>query len=59
MKDIQNLKDNRGVDIQKVGIKDIEFPLVIQRKDEDRTGGSNRVLYLRNKKGFPNLWRCE
>lgn len=35
MKDIQNLKDNRGVDIQKVGIKDIEFPLVIQRKDEE------------------------
>ena len=35
MKDIQNLKDNRGVEIQKVGIKNVDFPLVIQRKDEE------------------------
>ena len=35
MKDIQNLKDNRGVDIQKVGIKNIEFPLIIQHKDKE------------------------
>ena len=34
MKDVQNQSDNRGVDIQKVGIKGIELPLVIQRKDK-------------------------
>ena len=32
MKDIQNLKDNRNVDIQRVGIKHLELPLIIQRK---------------------------
>ena len=38
MKDIQNLTDNRGVEIQKVGIKGVEYPLIIQRKDsEDQT----------------------
>jgi len=35
MKDIQNTKDNRGVEIQKVGIKDLELPLIIQRKDAE------------------------
>ncbi len=44
MKDIQNLTDNRGVEIQKVGIKDIEFPLVIQRKDKD-----NQEVYAKVK----------
>lgn len=33
MKDIQNLEDTRDVDIQKVGIKHIEVPLIIQRKN--------------------------
>lgn len=38
MKDIQNLEDNRNVDIQKVGIKHLEIPLTIQRKnDSDQT----------------------
>jgi len=35
LKDIQNLKDTRGVDIQKVGVKDVEMPLTIQRKDAE------------------------
>ena len=35
MKDVQNQSDTRGVDIQKVGIKGIELPLKIQRKDAD------------------------
>lgn len=39
MKDIQNLKDNRNVDIQKVGIKNLELPLIIQRKNN-----SNQVV---------------
>ena len=33
MKDVQNLEDTRKVDIQKVGIKHIELPLTIQRKN--------------------------
>ena len=35
MKDVQNQADSRGIDIQKVGIKGIELPLVIQRKDKE------------------------
>ena len=33
LKDIQNLEDKRGIDIQKVGINSVEVPLLIQRKD--------------------------
>ena len=33
MQDVQNQKDIRGIDIQKVGIKGLEIPLVIQRKN--------------------------
>lgn len=32
LQDIQNLKDNRGIEIQKVGVKNVEVPLIIQRK---------------------------
>ena len=39
MKDIQNLKDNRNVDIQRVGIKHLGLPLIIQRKNS-----SNQVV---------------
>lgn len=35
MKDVQNLKDTRGIDIQKVGVKGLELPLTIQRKDAE------------------------
>ena len=35
MKDVQNQKDTRGIDIQKVGIKGLELPLTIQRKNAD------------------------
>ena len=34
MKDIQNLKDERNVDIQKVGIKNLSLPLIVQRKND-------------------------
>lgn len=37
--DVQNSKDTRGVDIQKVGIKHLELPLTIQRKND-----SNQVV---------------
>lgn len=39
MKDIQNLKDNRNVDIQKVGIKNLSLPLTVQRKNS-----SNQIV---------------
>lgn len=39
LKDTQNSKDTRGIDIQKVGIKHVELPLTIQRKNE-----SNQVV---------------
>lgn len=42
MKDIQNLEDTRNVDIQKVGIKHIELPLIIQRKNN-----SNQTVYAK------------
>lgn len=40
MKDVQNLKDNRNVDIQKVGINHLDLPLTIQRKNS-----SNQVVW--------------
>ena len=40
MKDVQNQLDSRGVEIQKVGIKDFELPIVIQRKD-----AKDKVIY--------------
>jgi len=33
LKDIQNTLDNRGIDIQYVGVKNVEVPLIIQRKN--------------------------
>lgn len=33
MKDIQNTQDNRNVDIQKVGINNLDLPLIVQRKN--------------------------
>lgn len=39
LKDVQSLEDTRGVDIQKVGIKHVELPLIIQRKNE-----SNQIV---------------
>ena len=32
LKDVQNQNDKRGIDIQKVGINDVDVPLRIQRK---------------------------
>ena len=40
MKDVQNQTDDRGVEIQKVGIKNLEIPFVIQRKDDE-----DKVIY--------------
>jgi len=35
LSDIQNMSDSRGVEIQKVGVKDVEIPLSVQRKNSD------------------------
>lgn len=43
MKDVQNLADTRGVTIQKVGIKNLDFPLIIQRKDKENITVSAKV----------------
>src|SRR5574344_2730934 len=44
MKDVQNSQDNRNVDIQKVGIKHLDLPLTIQRKNS-----SNQVVSAKAK----------
>lgn len=36
MNDVQNQLDSRNIDIQKVGVKDVELPLIIQRKNSDK-----------------------
>ena len=35
LKDIQNQKDQRGIDIQKVGVNGVEVSLLIDRKNSD------------------------
>ncbi|MBQ8482636.1 GTP cyclohydrolase I FolE2 [bacterium] len=55
MKDVQNTKDIRNVDIQKVGIKNVDLPLIIQRKNnsDQVVSGTARVAVSlpRNFKG--------
>lgn len=54
MKDIQKEYDSRGVDIQKVGIKDFEIPLNIRRKNS-----SNQVVNAKAKASvsLPNCYK--
>ena len=71
MKDVQNLMDSRGVEIQKVGVKGVEFPLIVQRKDaEDITiysSVTSAVTLPAHYKGTHmsrfvevlNEWRCK
>lgn len=42
LQDVQNLLDDRGIEIQKVGIKNVDVPLIIQRKGLD-----NQVVYAK------------
>lgn len=44
LKDVQNLNDTRGVDIQKVGVKHLELPLIIRRKND-----SNQIVSAKAK----------
>ena len=44
MNDVQNQKDLRNIDIQKVGVKDVEIPLIIQRKPSD-----SQIVYAKAK----------
>ena len=34
LKDVQNKADKRGIDIQKVGVKDVQIPLLVERKND-------------------------
>ena len=34
LKDVQNRQDKRGIDIQKVGVKDVQIPLLVERKND-------------------------
>jgi len=43
LKDIQNMSDDRRVEIQKVGVKDVEVPLRVQRKNADNQVVSARA----------------
>ena len=42
LRDVQNLIDKRGIEIQKVGIKNVDVPLIIQRK-----GKENQIVSAR------------
>ncbi len=42
MIDVQKQNDTREIDIQKVGVKDVEIPLIIQRKFDE-----NQVVYAK------------
>ena len=35
LKDVQNKQDIRGIDIQKVGVKDVQIPLLVARKNDE------------------------
>lgn len=48
MNDVQNQSDERNIDIQKVGVKDVEIPLIIQRKLKNGAVDTQRV-YARAK----------
>lgn len=47
MNDVQNQLDSRNIDIQKVGVKDVELPLIIQRKNSDKE--ENQTVYAKAK----------
>ncbi len=48
IKDVQNQKDLRNIPIQKVGVKDVEIPLKIERKTQDNKS-ELEVVYARAK----------
>ena len=48
IKDVQNEKDLRNIPIQKVGVKDVEIPLKIERKTQDGTVQSE-IVYAKAK----------
>lgn len=44
LKDVQSLPDERGIDIQYVGVKNVEVPLIIQRKDNENQVVSAKAM---------------
>ena len=57
MIDVQNQKDKRNIPIQKVGVKDVEIPLKIQRKSSSKT--DSIVVYAKAKMsvGLPSHFK--
>ena len=49
IKDVQNQKDLRNIPIQKVGVKDVEIPLKIERKPQDNENNLEEVVYAKAK----------
>ena len=49
IKDVQNQKDLRNIPIQKVGVKDVEIPLKIERKPQDNKNNLEEVVYAKAK----------
>ena len=49
IKDVQNQKDLRNIPIQKVGVKDVEIPLIIERKPENSTNIPLESVYAKVK----------
>jgi len=45
MKDVQNLKDHRRIDIQKVGVKNVQYPIVVLDK-KNRTQSTVATINL-------------
>lgn len=49
IKDIQNQKDLRNIPIQKVGVKDVEIPLKVERKPQKDTNVALETVYAKAK----------
>ena len=49
IKDVQNQKDSRNIPIQKVGVKDVEIPLKIERKPQDNNEIELESVYAKVK----------
>ncbi|MCK5237620.1 MAG: GTP cyclohydrolase I FolE2, partial [Deltaproteobacteria bacterium] len=47
LKDVQNQPDSRNIDIDKVGVKDIRYPIVVRDKaNENQTTVANINMYV-------------
>ena len=48
MKDIQNLRDNRNLDVDRVGIKDLQYPVILSDRNKGKQNTVARInMYVR------------